>query len=119
MSATTVRSTRPSSPRWPAICRTNSCPPWSPPSSTRPSSGYALIEQAAALGDAAQAGAEGHALKGSAATFGARQLREIAFAVEEAGRAGSLDAVRAQLDALRSQGSLAIDCAGSALLRRR
>jgi len=67
------------------------------------------IEQAAALGDAVQAGEEGHALKGSAATFGARQLRDIAFAVEEAGRAGSLDAVRAQLDGLRSQGSLAID----------
>jgi HPt (histidine-containing phosphotransfer) domain-containing protein len=70
------------------------------------------IEQAAALGDAAQAGEEGHALKGSAATFGARQLREIAFAIEEAGRAGSLEAVRAQLDALRNQGSLAIDALG-------
>lgn len=66
------------------------------------------IARAAAVGDAALAGAEGHALKGSAATFGASALRETAFAIEEAGRSGSIDGVRANIDALRSRGDAVI-----------
>ncbi len=66
------------------------------------------IARAAAIGDAALAGEEGHALKGSAATFGARALRETAFAIEEAGRTGSIDGVRANIDALRSRGEAVI-----------
>ena len=66
------------------------------------------IARAAAIGDAALAGEEGHALKGGAATFGARALRETAFAIEEAGRTGSIDGVRANIDALRSRGEAVI-----------
>ena len=66
------------------------------------------IEQAAANGDAALAGEEGHALKGSAATFGAGELRRMAFVIEEAGRGGSIDGVRAYVGALRSRGDAAL-----------
>jgi len=66
------------------------------------------IEQAAANGDAALAGEEGHALKGSAATFGAGELRQMAYAIEEAGRGGSIDGVRAYVGALRSRGDAAL-----------
>ncbi len=72
------------------------------------------IEHAAAVGDAKRAGDEGHTLKGSAVTFGARALRETAFAIEEAGRAGSIDGVRHELEALRNRGDAAIN-----LLRER
>jgi hypothetical protein len=66
------------------------------------------IERAVEAGDAQQAGGEAHALKGSAATFGARALRDSAFAVEQAGRAGDGDAIRAELDRLRSRSAAAI-----------
>lgn len=66
------------------------------------------IEQAVVAGDVRLAGEEAHALKGGAATFGAHALRETAFAIEEAGRACAVDAVRDQLEALRSHGSLTI-----------
>jgi HPt (histidine-containing phosphotransfer) domain-containing protein len=66
------------------------------------------IARAAAVGDAALAGEEGHSLKGSAASFGASALRETAFAIEEAGRIGSIDGVRANIDALRSRGEAVI-----------
>lgn len=54
----------------------------------------ARVVAAATAGDAAQAGREAHALKGSAATFGATLLRDTALAAEQAGQAGDLERVR-------------------------
>ena len=68
----------------------------------------AAIERAAARGDVALAGEEGHTLKGSAATFGVCALRDTAFAIEQAGRGGSIEGVRAQIDALRRHGEAAM-----------
>jgi two-component system, sensor histidine kinase and response regulator len=70
----------------------------------------AAIEQAAAGGDADLARAQGHALKGSAATFGAAALRDLAHAIEQAGRVGDVVAVRAHTLRLRR-------CAERTLLR--
>jgi two-component system, sensor histidine kinase and response regulator len=61
----------------------------------------AAIEQAALAGDADLARAQGHALKGSAATFGAAALRDLAHAIEQAGRFGDVAAVRAHTFRLR------------------
>jgi hypothetical protein len=66
------------------------------------------IRLAVAEGDAAAAGEQGHALKGSAATFGALALRDVAYAIERAGRGGAQDAVVQELDALRASGHAAI-----------
>jgi CheY-like chemotaxis protein len=66
------------------------------------------IARAAAAGDATLAADEGHALKGSAATFGASALRATAFVIEQAGRNGSIEGVRAHIDALRNRGEAVI-----------
>ena len=66
------------------------------------------IAGAVAAGDAIAAGEQGHALKGSAATFGALALRDAAYAVERAGRSGALDGVDRELPALRRRGEAAI-----------
>jgi HPt (histidine-containing phosphotransfer) domain-containing protein len=68
----------------------------------------AAVQQAAAAGDSARAGQQAHALKGSAATFGAAALQARALSIEQAGRAGSLEAVRAQLDGLGACGEAVI-----------
>lgn len=68
----------------------------------------AAVQQAAAAGDSARAGQQAHALKGSAATFGAAALEARALSIEQAGRAGSLEAVRAQLDGLGACGEAVI-----------
>jgi HPt (histidine-containing phosphotransfer) domain-containing protein len=64
----------------------------------------AAVEQAAADGDCARAGEQGHALKGSAGTFGAAALHDLASALETAGREGDLVAVRALVPRLRARG---------------
>jgi HPt (histidine-containing phosphotransfer) domain-containing protein len=64
----------------------------------------AAIERAVADRDCRRAGAQGHALKGSAGTFGAVALCCLADAVEGAGRDGDLALVRAQLAPLRDCG---------------
>lgn len=51
-----------------------------------------LLAESASAGDAAGAASEAHTLKGSAGTFGAMALRQAAFDMEQAGRAG--DGVR-------------------------
>lgn len=51
----------------------------------------AAIAAAAAVGDFAAVGLEAHALKGSAATFGAMPLRAAALALEQDARAGLAD----------------------------
>ncbi len=61
----------------------------------------ASIEAAVADADCAAAAAAAHALKGSAATFGARQLRDLAMAMELAGKGGKLDALRERVAPLR------------------
>jgi PAS domain S-box-containing protein len=66
------------------------------------------ITEAANAGDAARAGLEGHALKGSAMTFGATGLHEIALAIELAGKSGSIDSIRASLDQLHARGETVI-----------
>jgi HPt (histidine-containing phosphotransfer) domain-containing protein len=62
------------------------------------------IEQAVENGDCAGAARQGHALKGSAATFGAVALREMALAIERSGRDGALDPLRSQVASLRTCG---------------
>jgi HPt (histidine-containing phosphotransfer) domain-containing protein len=52
------------------------------------------LQDAIEAGDAAAAGEEGHAIKGSAATFGMADLRDKAFELELAGRDGDLGRVR-------------------------
>jgi CheY-like chemotaxis protein len=66
------------------------------------------IARAAAEGNAALAGREGHALKGSASQFGATALRQTASAIEEAGSSGSVEAVREQVDNLQARGAAAV-----------
>ena len=68
----------------------------------------AAVQQAAAAGDSARAGEQAHALKGSAATFGATALQARALSIEQAGRAGSLEAVRAQVNGLGACGEAVI-----------
>lgn len=51
------------------------------------------IAEAADSGEVARAGEEAHALKGSAGTFGAPALRELAFIAEKAGRGGDAAAL--------------------------
>lgn len=58
------------------------------------------LRAATTAGDAAAAGKEGHAIKSSAATFGMWELRRLAFDLEQAGRAGDMDRVRAMVPAL-------------------
>ncbi len=67
------------------------------------------IEQAAAAGDSARAGAQGHALKGSAATFGAAALHARALAIERAGHAGRIDEVRALAAGLGACGEAVVE----------
>lgn len=63
----------------------------------------AAIQWAVERGDPRAAGAEAHALKGAAASFGALSLRDIADAIEAAGSGGRLADVGRQLPALRQQ----------------
>jgi HPt (histidine-containing phosphotransfer) domain-containing protein len=63
------------------------------------------IECAVADGDWARAGGEGHSLKGSAATFGAVALRDLARAIEDAGRAGDGATLRALVAPLGTCGT--------------
>ena len=67
------------------------------------------IARAVAAGDAAAAGEQGHALKGSAATFGAVALRDLAYTIERAGRSGALDDVERELPRLRTCGDATND----------
>jgi HPt (histidine-containing phosphotransfer) domain-containing protein len=69
----------------------------------------AAIEQALAAGDGALAGDHGHALKGSAATFGAVTLRDVALAIEQAGRGGDLAALEQHVRGLRSCGEAVLN----------
>ncbi len=62
------------------------------------------IERAVATGDGALAADEGHTLKGSAATFGAVALHDIALAIEQAGQGGDLAALESHLSWLRGCG---------------
>ncbi|HRZ82754.1 MAG TPA: response regulator, partial [Candidatus Hydrogenedentes bacterium] len=54
----------------------------------------ARVAECLARGDAAQAGREAHTLKGASANVGAEALAGAAGALESAGRAGDLDALR-------------------------
>ena len=69
----------------------------------------AAIEQALAAGDGALAGDHGHALKGSAATFGAVTLRDVALAIEQAGRGGDLVSLEQHVRGLRSCGEAVLN----------
>jgi histidine phosphotransfer protein HptB len=58
------------------------------------------IEMAIAAGDSVAAGHEAHALKGSALTFGAGMLSELALIMEHAGRQGDLEGLTRNLPEL-------------------
>jgi two-component system sensor histidine kinase/response regulator len=66
------------------------------------------VVQAAGEGDCQRVAEESHALKGSSATFGARLLRDAAAALEKAGRAGDLHAIRTQVDGLQVEADRAL-----------
>jgi len=54
-------------------------------------------------GDAATAERQAHAIKGAAASVGGEALREVASAMEKAGKAGDLDAMAARMAELEAQ----------------
>jgi HPt (histidine-containing phosphotransfer) domain-containing protein len=58
------------------------------------------IETGIAAGDSIAAGHEAHALKGSALTFGAGMLSELALIMEHAGRQGDLEGLTRNLPEL-------------------
>ena len=51
----------------------------------------AMLKQRLGEGDAPLTGRQAHTIKGAAATIGAITLREVAFGIEQAGKAGALD----------------------------
>lgn len=59
-----------------------------------------LIETAIAAGDADAARHDAHALKGSALTFGATRLSELAMVLEQAGRSADLESLTRDVDQL-------------------
>jgi len=54
-------------------------------------------------GDASGAERQAHAIKGVAGNLGGEALRAVAFEMEEASRAGDLDAVQTRMAELESQ----------------
>jgi signal transduction histidine kinase/DNA-binding NarL/FixJ family response regulator len=61
------------------------------------------MRQALETGDLKQSTFMAHTLKGGAATMGAESLRESAFALEKASRAGDVDLARQEMDKLTGQ----------------
>ncbi len=61
------------------------------------------IRQAVAGEDPEQAGRHAHALKGAAGMLAAETLQQIAFEMEEAGKAGQLQHLREQIDELNEE----------------
>jgi len=54
-----------------------------------------MLKRHVAQGDAAQASAQAHSIKGAAANVGGMALSAAAFAIEQAGKAGRLDTLAA------------------------
>ncbi len=63
----------------------------------------AVIEDALHSGDAAGAGARGHALKGGASYIGAKRIQFLALNLENAGKAGDLPTAQSVLGDLRTE----------------
>jgi PAS domain S-box-containing protein len=63
----------------------------------------AVLKQRLGEGDAPLAGRQAHAIKGAAATVGAHALREVAFAIEQAGKAGELELATELADQLEKE----------------
>lgn len=63
----------------------------------------AEIDDGLARGDGRQLSIAAHSLKGSSANFGAEPFRRRCAKVEQLGRDGALDAVRAELPPLREE----------------
>jgi HPt (histidine-containing phosphotransfer) domain-containing protein len=62
----------------------------------------AALKVALAAGDAPGASREAHTIKGTVATLGAQEVRDMAMVAEHAARDGDLDAARATMDHLES-----------------
>jgi two-component system sensor histidine kinase/response regulator len=54
-------------------------------------------------GDAARVERQAHSIKGASANVGGEALRAVAFELEQAGKTGNLEAVRARLPELERQ----------------
>ena len=61
------------------------------------------LQGCADAGDAEGAGREAHSIKGACAAVGGESSREAALVLEQAGKAGDLDGVRAGMKGLRNQ----------------
>jgi len=61
------------------------------------------LREAVAAQDAVRAWNEAHSIKGSAAFLGATRLSETAYAMEAAGKAGDLDALRRLLPTIENE----------------
>jgi CheY-like chemotaxis protein len=61
------------------------------------------LQQHLAACNAPGVGLQAHTIRGASATVGGEALREVALAMEKAGKAGDLDSVRARMDDLRRE----------------
>jgi HPt (histidine-containing phosphotransfer) domain-containing protein len=61
------------------------------------------LKQRLGEGDASLVGRQAHTIKGAAATIGAHALREVAFGLEEAGKAGDLNGAAGLVSRLEEQ----------------
>ncbi len=63
----------------------------------------AQLKNHVAAGDARLVEQQAHKIKGASATVGGEALRAVAWAMEQAGKAGNLDAARARVGDLDTQ----------------